>query len=158
VEAARASASASEQAVSQARSRIAQAEAQLRSALTAPQQVSVQRSHALAATAQAERRKAELQQAQLNLEYTTIVASVAGVVGRRTVQPGQNISPGQQMLTIVPLDSSNIWITANFKETQLNHMRPGQAATISVDAYRRSYKGRVLNIAGASGARYSLLP
>jgi membrane fusion protein (multidrug efflux system) len=62
------------------------------------------------------------------------------------------------MLTIVPLDSSNIWVTANFKETQLRHMRPGQRATISVDAYGRSYTGRVLNIAGASGARYSLLP
>jgi membrane fusion protein, multidrug efflux system len=62
------------------------------------------------------------------------------------------------MLTVVPLDSSNIWVTANFKETQLKYMRPGQPATISVDAYGRSYEGRVLNIAGASGARYSLLP
>jgi membrane fusion protein (multidrug efflux system) len=158
VEAARASAAASEEAVSQARSRIAQAEAQLRSARTAPQQVSVQRSRARAAAAQAERRTAELQQAQLNLQYTTIVAPVAGVVGRRTVQPGQNVGSGQQMLTIVPLDSANIWVTANFKETQLRHMRPGQRATISVDAYGRSYNGRVLNIAGASGARYSLLP
>ena len=158
VEAARASASALEQAVSQARSRIAQADAQLQSARTAPQQVSVQRSRARAAAAQAERRAAELQQAQLNLQYTTIVAPVAGIVGRRTVQPGQNVAPGQQMLTIVPLDSSNIWVTANFKETQLRHMRPGQRATISVDAYGRSYTGRVLNIAGASGSRYSLLP
>jgi membrane fusion protein, multidrug efflux system len=158
VEAARASASASEEAVSQARSRIAQAEAQLQSARTAPQQVSVQRSRARAAAAQAERRTAELEQAKLNLQYTTIVAPVAGIVGRRTVQPGQNVAPGQQMLTIVPLDSSNIWVTANFKETQLRHMRPGQQARISVDAYGRSYTGRVLNIAGASGARYSLLP
>jgi len=158
VEAARASAAAYEQSVTQAQSKIAQAQAQLQSARTAPQQVSVQRSRAKAAAAQTERRVAELQQAQLNLQYTTIVAPVAGVVGRRSVQPGQNVSPGQQLLTVVPLDSSNIWVTANFKETQLRHMRPGQPATISVDAYGRSYSGRVLNIAGASGARYSLLP
>ena len=158
VEAARASAAGAEESVSQARSKIAQAEAQLQAARTAPQQISVQRSRARAAQAQAERRAAELQQAQLNLQYTTIVAPVAGLVGRRSVQPGQNVSPGQQLLTIVPLDSSNIWVTANFKETQLKYMRPGQPVTISVDTYGRSYNGRVLNIAGASGARYSLLP
>ena len=118
----------------------------------------MQRARARAAQAEAERRTAELQQAQLNLQYTTIVAPVAGLVGRRSVQPGQNVSPGQQLLTIVPLDSSNIWVTANFKETQLKYMRPGQPVTISVDTYGRNYKGRVLNIAGASGARYSLLP
>jgi membrane fusion protein (multidrug efflux system) len=158
VEAARASAAAYEQSVSQARTRIAQAEAQLQSARTGPQQVSVQRARARAATAQSERRLAELQQAHLNLQYTTIVAPVAGYVGRRSVQAGQNVSPGQQLLTIVPLDRSNIWVTANFKETQLRHMRPGQHAEISVETYGRTYNGRVLNIAGASGARYSLLP
>ncbi len=158
VEAARAAAAASEESISQARSKIAQASAQLQSARTAPQQVSVQRSRAQAAVAQAQQSAAQLQQAQLNLQYTTIVAPVAGLVGRRAVQSGQNVSPGQQLLTIVPLDSKNIWVTANFKETQLKYMRPGQPATIAVDAYGRTYKGRVLNIAGASGARYSLLP
>jgi len=87
-----------------------------------------------------------------------VVAPVSGIVGRRSVQPGQNLAPGQQMMTIVPLDSQNIWVTANFKETQLKHMRPGQSAKISVDTYGRKYDGHVLNIAGASGARYSLLP
>jgi membrane fusion protein, multidrug efflux system len=158
VDAARAAAAAAEETVSQARTRIAQAEAQLQSARTAPQQISVQRSRAQAAAAQVERRRAELEQALLNLQYTTIVAPVSGLVGRRTVQPGQNVSPGQQLLTVVPLDSSNIWVTANFKETQLRHMRPGQPASISVDTYGRKYQGRVLNIAGASGARFSLLP
>ena len=158
VEKARAAAAASEEVVSQARSRIAQAQAELQSARTAPQQVSVQRARARAAAAVTQQRAAELQQAQLNLQYTTIVAPVAGVVGRRSAHPGQNVSPGQQMLNIVPLDSSNIWVTANFKETQLKHMRPGQRATISIDAYGRSYNGSVLNIAGASGARFSLLP
>jgi len=158
VESARASAAAAEDGVTQARAKIAQAQAALQAARTAPQQVSVQRSRARAAQAETERSRAELQQAQLNLQYTTIVAPVAGLVGRRSVQPGQNASAGQQMLTIVPLDSSNIWVTANFKETQLKYMRPGQPAKISVDAYGRTYDGRILNIAGASGARYSLLP
>jgi membrane fusion protein (multidrug efflux system) len=98
------------------------------------------------------------EQAQLNLQYTTIVAPVSGVVGQRSVQPGQYVSPGQQLMTIVPLDSQNIWVTANFKETQLKYMRPGQPVRISVDTYGRTYDGHVLNIAGASGARFSLLP
>lgn len=118
----------------------------------------MQRSRAKSADAETERATAILQQAQLNLQYTTVVAPVSGIVGQRSVQPGQNVAPGQQMMTIVPLDSQNIWVTANFKETQLKHMRPGQRARISVDTYGRKYDGRVLNIAGASGARYSLLP
>ena len=158
VEAARAAAAAAEQAVTQARARIAQAEAELQYAQTQPQQISVQRSRAESAEAEAERAAAVLQQAHLNLQYTTVVAPVSGIVGQRSVQPGQNVAPGQQMMTIVPLDSQNIWVTANFKETQLRHMRPGQSVKISVDTYGRKYEGHVLNIAGASGARYSLLP
>ncbi len=110
------------------------------------------------ASAAAAEQLAALQQAQLNLQYATIVAPVSGVVGQRSAQTGQNVSPGQQLMTIVPLDSQNIWVTANFKETQLKYMRPGQPATISVDAYGRTFRGRVLNIAAASGARFSLLP
>jgi membrane fusion protein (multidrug efflux system) len=158
VDAARATASAAEQAVTQARAKLEQNQAQLRYARTAPQQVSVQRSRAQAAEAQAKKSRANLEQAQLNLQYTTIVAPVSGVIGQRSAQPGQNVAPGQQLMTIVPLDSQNIWVTANFKETQLTYMRPGQPVQISVDAYDRTYDGRVLNIAGASGARYSLLP
>lgn len=158
VEAARAAAAGAEQAVTQARARIAQAEAELQYAETQPQQISVQRSRAQSAEAETERAAAILQQAELNLQYATVVAPVSGIVGRRSVQPGQNLAPGQQMMTIVPLDSQNIWVTANFKETQLKRMRPGQSAKISVDTYGRKYDGHVLNIAGASGARYSLLP
>lgn len=158
VEAARASSAAAEQAVTQARARIAQAQAAVQYAQTQPQQISVQRSRAQAAGAETERAAAILQQAQLNLQYTTVVAPVSGIVGQRSVQPGQNVVPGQQMMTIVPLDSQNIWVTANFKETQLKRMRPGQHVKISVDTYGRKYDGHVLNIAGASGARYSLLP
>jgi membrane fusion protein (multidrug efflux system) len=158
VEAARASAAAAEQLVTQARARLAQAQAQLRSAGTRPEQIAAQRSRVQAAEAETQRAAAALQQAQLNLQYATIVAPVSGVVGQRSAQTGQNVSPGQQLMTIVPLDSQNIWVTANFKETQLKYMRPGQPATISVDAYGRTFRGRVLNIAAASGARFSLLP
>lgn len=104
----------------------------------------MQRSRAQSADAETERATAILQQAQLNLQYTTVVAPVSGIVGQRSVQPGQNVAPGQQMMTIVPLDSQNIWVTANFKETQLKHMRPGQRARISVDTYGRKYDGHVL--------------
>lgn len=158
VQAAKASAGAAEQAVSQARARLAQAQAQLQYALTRPQQISVQRSRAEAAEAQSQRSAAVLEQAQLNLQYTTIVAPVNGVVGQRSVQPGQNVSPGQQLMTVVPLDSQNIWVTANFKETQMTNMRPGQHVKVFVDTYGREYDGHVDSIAGASGARYSLLP
>jgi membrane fusion protein, multidrug efflux system len=158
VEAARASAAAAEQTVTQARARIAQAQAELQYAQTRPQQIAVQRSRAEAAQAQIQQATAALEQAQLNLQYTTIVAPVSGIVGQRSAQVGQNVSPGQQLMTIVPLGSENIWVTANFKETQLTYMRPGQRARISVDTYGRTYDGHVLNIAGASGARYSLLP
>lgn len=158
VEAARASVATAEQSVTQSHAKIAQAQAQLQYAGTRPQQISVQRSRAQAAEAETERAVAILQQAQLNLQYTTIVAPASGIVGQRSVQPGQNVSAGQQLMTIVPLDSENIWVTANFKETQLKFMQPGQPVKISVDTYDRSYDGHVLNIAGASGARYSLLP
>lgn len=154
----RASAAAASQVVTQARARLAQAQSELQYAKTRPQQISVQRLRAAAAEAGTEKARAILQQAQLNLDYTTIVAPVSGIVGRRTVQPGQNVSPGEQMMTIVPLDSQNIWVTADFKETQLTRMHPGQPVRISVDTYDRTYDGRVLDIAGATGALYSLLP
>ncbi len=158
VQAARASAAAAEETVSQARARVDQAQAQLQYAQTRPQQISVQNSRAQAAAAETQKAGAILHQAQLNLQYTTIVAPVSGIVGQRSVQPGQNVSPGQQLMTIVPLDSQNIWVTADFKETQLTYMRPGQPVKISVDTYGRTYNGHVLNIAGATGARFSLLP
>lgn len=158
VQAAKASAGAAEQAVTQARSKVQQAQARLLSAQTRPQQISVQRSRAEAALAETQRASAVYDQAQLNLQYATIVAPIDGIVGQRSVQPGQNVTPGQQLMTIVPLDSQNIWVTANFKETQMTKMRPGQPVKISVDTYGRKYDGHIDSIAGASGARYSLLP
>jgi membrane fusion protein (multidrug efflux system) len=101
-------------------------------------------------------RKAQAAQAQLNLDYTTIRSPVTGIIGRKSVEIGQNVSIGQEMLEVIPLD--DVWVTANFKETQLAHMRPGQSVEIKVDAYGRKWKGRVTNIGAGTGSVFSLLP
>ena len=156
VQAASANVNAAEQQVIQARGKLDQAQANLRTAGTGPKQVAAIRSRAAAAEAEVQRREADLDQAQLNLTYTHVVAPVAGVVSNRTVEVGENVQAGQQLLKIVPLE--DVWVTANFKENQLRHMHPGQPVTISVDANGKDYKGHVDSIAGASGARFSLLP
>jgi membrane fusion protein (multidrug efflux system) len=156
VEAAHANADAAQSQVTQAQQKLLQAEANWRNAQTAPQQVQIMRSRAASALADAQRKKADLDQAQLNLQYTKVVAPVAGVISDRTVEVGQNVSPGQELLKVVPLN--DVWITADFKETQLREMKVGQRVTVEVDANGRSYKGKVDSIAGASGARFSLLP
>jgi len=156
VDAARASASAAENQVRQAQSRLAQAQANLRAAGTGPQQVATFRARAQSADAQAETKKAALEQAELNLGYTVIVAPVNGVVTNRTVEVGQNVSIGQELMKVINLD--DIWVTANFKETQLKHMQVGQRVTIHVDTNGRDYNAHVQSIAGASGAITSLLP
>lgn len=155
VQGARAAVAVANQGVQQARARLAQAEADLRSAKTGPQQVRSTRERALAALATVAERRAALEQAQLNLGYTKIVAPVAGEV-IRNVEQGMNVQPGQQLLTVAPVEG--LWITADFKETQLKHMRPGQLAEITVDSNGRTYRGRVDSISGSTGARLSLLP
>ncbi len=156
LEGARASAAAAEQQVHQAQSKLQQATANLRSAGTGPQQVTAIKARAQSAEALAKQKKAQLDQAELNLQYTLITSPVNGIVSGRSVEVGQNVQPGQQLMSIINLD--DIWVTANFKETQLHYMRPGQLASISVDAFDHTYKGHVQSIAGASGARFSLLP
>jgi len=156
VSAARANADAAQAQVAQAQDRLLLAEANWRNAQTAPRQMQVIHSRAAAALAEGQMKKADLDQAQLNLLYTKIIAPVTGVVSDRTVEVGQNVSPGQELMKIIPLN--DVWITANFKETQLRSMKPGQPVTVDVDANGRSYKGKVDSIAGASGARFSLLP
>jgi membrane fusion protein (multidrug efflux system) len=156
VEAARASASAADNQVRQAQSRLAQAQANLRAAGTGPQQIATIQARAESAEAQAETKKAALEQAQLNLQYTTILAPVNGAVTNRTVEVGQNVSIGQELMKVINLD--DIWVTANFKETQLKHMQVGQRVTIHVDTNGKDYNGHVQSIAGASGAITSLLP
>jgi len=155
VAAARANESAAEQFVHQAQSRMVQAQANHQSAGTGPQQVSSSRARARAAVADVEEKRALLEQAQLNLQYTKIVAPVTGEV-TKTVVVGLNVQPGQQLLTVVPLDE--VWITANFKETQLKHMRVGQKTEIHVDSTGQTLKGHVDSIAGATGPLFSLLP
>src|ERR1700691_4233332 len=155
VAAAQASESAAQQFVQQAQSRVTQATANQTYARTGPQQVSSTKERVQAAIADVQQKRALLQQAQLNLQYTKIVAPVAGEVNK-TVVVGLNVQPGQQLLTVVPLDE--VWVTANFKETQLKHMQVGQKADIDVDSNGRKYKGHVDSIAGATGPLFSLLP
>ncbi len=156
VEAARATKDAAEPQVTQARGKLVQAEANYRYANTAPKQMQITRARAQSALAEAQRKKADLDQAELNLQYTKIIAPVNGVVSNRTVEVGQNVSPGQELLKVINLD--DVWITANFKETQLRDMKTGQRVTLEVDANGRKYDGKVDSVAGASGARFSLLP
>src|ERR1700686_4034802 len=153
VAAARANESAAQQFVTQAQSRLVEAQANHQSAETGPQQVSSTRARARAAIADVEEKRALLEQAQLNLQYTKIIAPVSGEVNKSVVV-GLNVQSGQQLLTVVPLDE--IWITANFKETQLRRMRVGQKAKIHVDASGRSLNGHVDSIAGATGPTFSL--
>ncbi|MGH9357266.1 MAG: efflux RND transporter periplasmic adaptor subunit [Terriglobia bacterium] len=156
VAAAEASAAAAQQQVAQMRSRLTQATAGLRYAQTRPEQVRVIRARAKAAAAAVQAAEAALHQAELNLQYTTIDAPVSGVIGKRTVVAGQNIGTGQALMAIVPVE--DIWVTADFKETQLRQMHVGQPVKIYVDAYGRDYDGRVDGIAGATGVQFSLLP
>src|ERR1700689_3441734 len=155
VASAHASATAAEQQVTQARSRLANAEANYRNAQTGPRQVPSTRARALWADATVPQKQAAVEQARLNLQYTKIIAPVNGVVSKNA-EVGMNLQPGQQLFAIVPLDE--VWVTANYKETQLKYMRPGQPTEIKVDANGRTYKAHVDSIAGSSGARTSLLP
>jgi len=156
VDAARSGVAAAQQQVKAAQGRVASAEATLRSAQTGPQQVAVIRSRAQSALALVEQKKAELDAAKLNLQYTTVVSPVSGFVTNRTVEAGQNVQPGQELMRIINLD--DIWVTANFKETQLRRMRINQPVTIHADTTGKDYKGHVQSFSGASGAITSLLP
>jgi membrane fusion protein, multidrug efflux system len=155
VAAAEASEAAAQQAVQEAHSKLIEAQARYEDAQAGPQRVASTRAKALAAVADIHQKRAALQQAQLNLGYTKILAPVTGEVTKKVVV-GLNVEPGEQLLTVVPLDQ--VWITANFKETQLKYMRPGQRVKISCDSNGRSYDGHVDSIAGATGPLFSLLP
>jgi membrane fusion protein (multidrug efflux system) len=145
-----------ESQLAQARTAEGQAAAGLNTARTGPQQVAQIRARADAAVAQVQKAQSTLDQAELNLQYATVKAPVKGIVSRKTVEPGQVVQSGQPLLALIPLD--DIWVTANFKETQLREMRAGQRAVVKVDAFGREFKGHVDSIAAATGARFSLLP
>ena len=100
--------------------------------------------------------KANLEAAKLQLSYTTVNAPIEGVVTKKSVEVGQVVQPGQGLLVLIPLQ--DVWVTANFKETQLKNVRPGQKAEVEVDMYGETFPGHVDSIAGATGARLSLLP
>jgi membrane fusion protein (multidrug efflux system) len=153
---ARASEQAAVDGVKVALEREAQAQAGLKYAETGPQQVAAQSARAKQAEAQVEQAQAQLDQAKLNLSYTKIVAPAAGIITRKSVEIDQNVAAGQNLLTLVSLE--DLWVTANFKETQLRHMKAGQAVKIDVDATSKTYNGKVTQIGGATGSVLSLFP
>jgi len=153
---AKASADAASRQITQARARVGQAEAQQAATRSAPQEIAGQQARAGSAQATADEMRASAEMAKLNVQYTTVAAPVSGVIGQRNVQIGQQIQPGQQLMSVVPL--TDLWVTADFKETQLRHMRVGQKADLRIDATDQTIKAHVDSFPGATGARYSLLP
>jgi len=147
---------AAQNGISQAKAKLARAEADAEGATTGPQQIQGSQSRVAAAAAKVEEKKTEVEQAKLNLSYTTIVAPVSGMVGRKAVEVGQNVAQGQQLLSVV--DFNDLWVTANFKETQLREMKIGQSVNFDVDASGKAFHGKVERISAASGSRFSLLP
>jgi membrane fusion protein, multidrug efflux system len=156
VNAAQQTAATSRAAAQASRARVAQMRAELAQSHANQRQIQVSRAQAASAAAGIEEAKANLEAAQLNLSYTTIVAPTDGVVTKKSVEVGQIVQPGQALLALIPLN--NVWVTANFKETQLANVHPGQKAEVEVDMYGRTIQGRVDSIAGGTGARMSLLP
>ncbi len=143
-------------AMQAAQASLTAAQARLNEALANTEQVPMRRADASSADAAVAQARAALAAAQLQLSYTTIVAPVDGVVTKKTVEPGQVVQPGEVLLMLVPL--RDVWVVANFKETQLARVHPGQRASVRVDMYGKTFTGHVDSIAGATGARLSLLP
>lgn len=140
----------------QERAHIAELRARVDAARSGPQQVAAKQAQVESSTAQVQQKQAALTQAEINLEYTILRAPVSGLVSQRNMEVGQTVGRGQPLLAIVPLE--DVWVTANFKESQLAKMRPGQSVEIEVDAYGKKYRGHVDSVAAATGARFSLLP
>jgi membrane fusion protein (multidrug efflux system) len=149
---------AAQNAVSNARARLAQSQAQSQQSVkNGPGQIRVEQSRAAAAAAAVKQAEARVEQAKLNLSYTHITAPIAGIVNKKNVEIGANLSVGQDLMTIIPL--TDLWVTANFKETQLERMHACQAVTLKVDAYGgRKFSGRLTQIGGATGSMLSLFP
>ena len=157
VAAARTAVAVAEQRAVQARAGATRAEASVASAKTGPEQLQVTRARAAAADARVKQMEATVAQAQLNLERTTIKAPANGIVGKRAIELGQQVQPSQPLFAIVSRD--DIWVVANFKETQLAEMRPGQRTVVEVDALGgRRFNAKLDSIGAATGAKFSLLP
>ncbi|ADW70116.1 HlyD family secretion protein [Granulicella tundricola] len=153
--AAQANLQAADQKVQAAEQHIAERKQDVLSAATAPELVATARSSVERVSGELKKSKAALHDAQLNLGYTDIIAPVSGIVGRRSIETGQRIAPGQLLLNIVPTD--DIWVTANYKETQLRHVQPGAPVTIHIDTYGSDIQGSVESIGGATGSKYALI-
>jgi membrane fusion protein (multidrug efflux system) len=153
--AAQANLQAAEQKVQSALQHIAERREDIAAAATAPELVATARSSVERVSGELKKSKAALRDAQLNLSYTEIIAPVSGIIGRRSIETGQRIALGQLLLNIVPTD--DIWVTANYKETQLRHVRPGARVTIHVDTYGTDLQGSVESIGGATGSKYALI-
>ena len=149
---------AQQSAITQAQQKLESSRAQANEAAkNGPQQIIVQRARASSALAQVQQAQARVDQALLNLSYSRVVAPASGIINRKNVEVGGNLSAGQDLLTIIPLD--NLWVTANFKETQLKQMHPGQTVQLKVDALGgRKFSGKITQIGGATGSRLSLFP
>jgi membrane fusion protein (multidrug efflux system) len=146
-----------ESKLAQAHAGAQQAQAELQNAQTGPSQITATKARASAAEARVMQARANLAQAELNLQYTAVKAPARGVVSKKGINTGQVVQAGQPLLALV--QTEEVWVTANYKETQLKNMRPGQRAVIDVDAFGgQELKGKVDSIAGATGARFSLLP
>lgn len=154
--AARAAVDAAQAGVATAQSHVRQAQAQVAAAGTAPEQVAISRARAGSAEGLVQTRAAAVEQARLNLDYTTIRAPIDGVVTNKQVQVGQVVQMGQPLMALVPLE--DIWVIANYKEDQIKNMRVGQPAIIHVDAYDRDYRGYIDSFGAATASRTSLLP
>jgi membrane fusion protein, multidrug efflux system len=157
VDSARATAEAGQKAVEQRRAQLAETVAKLTElGMNAPHELAIRRATVLAKQADANVAKSRVDLARLNLSYTRITAPVSGIVSKRNVEIGNHVQPGQQLFLIAQID--NMWVTANFKETQLRRIHPGQKVTIGVDAYGQDFSGYVESFPAATGTITSLLP
>jgi len=157
VDAKKAKVNSADRTIAEKRATVVQARARLTEAQqNSPRQVTVRQAGVQSRNASLALARTQLEQAKLNLSYTNITAPVSGIVGKKSVEVGQRVQPGEQLLMVT--QAGDIWITANFKETQLRRIRPGQRVTIGIDAFDKSVEGYVDSMAGATGARYSVLP
>ena len=143
-------------ALRQAEKQVVQAQGRVSEAKSAPQQIDVRHADVSSLRAQVEQQQAAVQQAELALSYTRIYASESGFITRKSVEPGDFVQTGQPLVALV---SDRLWVVANFKETQLTRMRPGQPVTLKLDAFPQlRLRGHVESVQSGTGAYFSLLP
>ncbi len=147
---------ASQTRIEALKQRLSEREAELNAANVVPQTIDAAHAKVNQMNGALQESKAQLEESQLNLSYTTITAPVSGVIGQRQVESGQRVQTGQLLFDVVP--TNDLWVTAYFKETQMRRMRVGQLASLKIDSYHQRLRAHVESIGGATGAKYSLLP